>query len=216
MANLEYCVGHGIHAVVGTTGWTDERLAQLTGWLADSPQTGVLIAPNFSIGAVLNMKFAQIAAPYFESVEVVELHHPKKVDAPSGTATRTKGIDLDPIQATTGISPTGNDMSRGAEVEMSLSGVEGETAAGGVALRQSVPNPGREVVEISYVLAARGDVMLALYDGNGRLVRVLDQGAREMGEQKITVDVNGLGSGVYHYRLVANGQTLTRTMTVVR
>lgn len=89
MDNLEYCVGHGIHAVVGTTGWTDERLAQLNGWLAGSPETGVLIAPNFSIGAVLTMKFAQIAAPYFESVEVVELHHPKKVDAPSGTATRT-------------------------------------------------------------------------------------------------------------------------------
>ncbi|MFJ5833055.1 4-hydroxy-tetrahydrodipicolinate reductase [Streptomyces sp. NPDC093089] len=89
MENLEYCVGHGIHAVVGTTGWTEERLAQLNGWLAASPGTGVLIAPNFSIGAVLTMKFAQIAAPYFESVEVVELHHPNKVDAPSGTATRT-------------------------------------------------------------------------------------------------------------------------------
>ncbi len=89
MDNLDYCVHHGIHAVVGTTGWTDERLAQLTGWLATTPKTGVLIAPNFSIGAVLTMKFAQIAAPYFESVEVIELHHPNKVDAPSGTATRT-------------------------------------------------------------------------------------------------------------------------------
>ncbi|WP_075694024.1 4-hydroxy-tetrahydrodipicolinate reductase, partial [Streptomyces acidiscabies] len=89
MGNLDFCVRHGIHAVVGTTGWTDDRLAQLGTWLAQSPQTGVLIAPNFSIGAVLTMKFAQLAAPYFESVEVVELHHPNKVDAPSGTATRT-------------------------------------------------------------------------------------------------------------------------------
>ncbi|MGY5106314.1 4-hydroxy-tetrahydrodipicolinate reductase, partial [Streptomyces sp. 900105245] len=89
MGNLDFCVRHGIHAVVGTTGWTEDRLTQLKGWLAQSPQTGVLIAPNFSIGAVLTMKFAQIAAPYFESVEVVELHHPNKVDAPSGTATRT-------------------------------------------------------------------------------------------------------------------------------
>ncbi|OKJ77444.1 4-hydroxy-tetrahydrodipicolinate reductase [Streptomyces sp. CB02460] len=89
MANLEYCVGHGIHAVVGTTGWTDERLAQLNGWLSASPETGVLIAPNFSIGAVLTMKFAQQAARYFESVEVIELHHPNKADAPSGTAART-------------------------------------------------------------------------------------------------------------------------------
>ncbi|MGW1144666.1 4-hydroxy-tetrahydrodipicolinate reductase, partial [Streptomyces sp. NPDC002454] len=89
MGNLDFCVRHGIHAVVGTTGWTDERLAQLGTSLAASPATGVLIAPNFSIGAVLTMKFAQIAAPYFESVEVVELHHPHKADAPSGTATRT-------------------------------------------------------------------------------------------------------------------------------
>jgi 4-hydroxy-tetrahydrodipicolinate reductase len=89
MDNLDFCVRHGIHAVVGTTGWTEERLARLQGWLDRSPETGVLIAPNFSIGAVLTMKFAQLAAPYFESVEVVELHHPNKVDAPSGTATRT-------------------------------------------------------------------------------------------------------------------------------
>ncbi|MFC8511408.1 4-hydroxy-tetrahydrodipicolinate reductase [Streptomyces sp. NPDC057411] len=89
MENLDFCVRHGIHAVVGTTGWNEERLARLNEWLAASPETGVLIAPNFSIGAVLTMKFAQIAAPYFESVEVVELHHPHKVDAPSGTATRT-------------------------------------------------------------------------------------------------------------------------------
>ncbi|MER8046317.1 4-hydroxy-tetrahydrodipicolinate reductase [Streptomyces sp. NPDC094032] len=89
MENLDFCVRHGIHAVVGTTGWTEERLAQLTGWLAAAPGTGVLIAPNFSVGAVLTMKFAQLAAPYFESVEVIELHHPRKVDAPSGTAART-------------------------------------------------------------------------------------------------------------------------------
>ena len=63
-----------------------ERLARLRTWLSGSPETGVLIAPNFSIGAVLTMKFAQQAAPYFESVEVIELHHPKKADAPSGTA----------------------------------------------------------------------------------------------------------------------------------
>ncbi|MFJ3826164.1 4-hydroxy-tetrahydrodipicolinate reductase [Streptomyces nodosus] len=89
MGNLDFCVRHGIHAVVGTTGWTEERLAQLRALLDQSPDTGVLIAPNFSIGAVLTMKFAEVAAPYFESVEVIELHHPDKVDAPSGTAART-------------------------------------------------------------------------------------------------------------------------------
>ncbi|MFF2524585.1 4-hydroxy-tetrahydrodipicolinate reductase [Streptomyces liangshanensis] len=89
MGNLDFCVGHGIHAVVGTTGWNDERLARLTSWLEASPETGVLVAPNFSIGAVLTMRFSQSAARYFESVEVIELHHPNKADAPSGTAGRT-------------------------------------------------------------------------------------------------------------------------------
>ncbi|MGX1566575.1 4-hydroxy-tetrahydrodipicolinate reductase [Streptomyces sp. NPDC055506] len=122
MANLDYCVRHGIHAVVGTTGWTDERLAQLKGWLDRSPQTGVLIAPNFSIGAVLTMKFAQLAAPYFESVEVVELHHPNKVDAPSGTATRTAQLIAEARrEAGTAPAPdattTALDGARGADVD---------------------------------------------------------------------------------------------------
>ena len=89
MRNLEFCVGHGIHAVVGTTGFDDERLATLRGWLDAAPGVGVLIAPNFSIGAILMMRFAAEAAAYFESVEIVELHHPTKADAPSGTARRT-------------------------------------------------------------------------------------------------------------------------------
>jgi hypothetical protein len=134
----------------------------------------------------------------------------------NATSARTRGVDTDPIQSTTGISLSDGEKSGAPDLVMSLSGVEGEVFANGVALRQSVPNPGRDVVEISYLLAARGQVMLALYDGNGRLVRVLDQGAREMGEQKIAVNVSDLASGVYHYRLVANGQTLARSMTVVR
>ena len=89
MDNLKFLIGNGIHAVVGTTGFTDDRLEQVGAWLADSPGTGVLIAPNFAIGAVLSMYFAQRAAPYFESAEVIELHHPQKADAPSGTALRT-------------------------------------------------------------------------------------------------------------------------------
>ena len=89
MANLEFCTARGIHAVVGTTGFDADRLAQLRGWLEASPGTGVLVAPNFSIGAVLMMRYAAQAARFFESVEVVELHHPTKADAPSGTARRT-------------------------------------------------------------------------------------------------------------------------------
>ncbi|AZM91554.1 MULTISPECIES: 4-hydroxy-tetrahydrodipicolinate reductase [Streptomyces] len=122
MGNLDFLVGHGIHAVVGTTGWNEGRLAQLGTWLAASPETGVLIAPNFSIGAVLTMKFAAQAARYFESVEVVELHHPSKVDAPSGTATRTAQlIAAARAEAGLGAQPdataTALDGARGADVD---------------------------------------------------------------------------------------------------
>jgi 4-hydroxy-tetrahydrodipicolinate reductase len=91
MDNLRFCVEHGIHAVVGTTGFDDERLDRLGGWL-EGTSVGVLVAPNFSVGAVLMMRFAAEAAPYYESVEIVELHHPDKADAPSGTARRTASL----------------------------------------------------------------------------------------------------------------------------
>ena len=89
MKNLEFLINNDINAVVGTTGFDAGRMAQLEGWLASHPKVGVFIAPNFAIGAVLMMEFAKQAAPYFESVEIIELHHPNKVDAPSGTAART-------------------------------------------------------------------------------------------------------------------------------
>ena len=92
MDNLRWCVDKGKHAVVGTTGFDAERLDRVRDWLADAPTTGVLVAPNFGIGAVLMMRFAATAAPYFDSVEIVELHHPNKVDAPSGTARRTAEV----------------------------------------------------------------------------------------------------------------------------
>jgi 4-hydroxy-tetrahydrodipicolinate reductase len=120
MGNLEFLITNGIHAVVGTTGFTDERIEQVRSWLAASPEIGVLIAPNFAIGAVLSMYFAQKAAPYFESAEVIELHHPQKADAPSGTATRTAALIAD---ARKGLPPnpdatsTGLPGARGADVD---------------------------------------------------------------------------------------------------
>jgi len=89
MSNLEFLIKNGINVVVGTTGFDDAKLATVKGWLAHNPSVGVLIAPNFAIGAVLMMEFAEKAARYFESAEIIELHHPAKVDAPSGTAART-------------------------------------------------------------------------------------------------------------------------------
>ncbi|HPX35258.1 MAG TPA: 4-hydroxy-tetrahydrodipicolinate reductase [Mycobacterium sp.] len=120
MDNLRFLIDNGIHAVVGTTGFTDERLDLVRSWLKASPATGVLIAPNFAIGAVLSMYFAQKAAPYFESAEVIELHHPQKADAPSGTATRTakliaearKGLPPNPDATSTGLPG-----ARGADVD---------------------------------------------------------------------------------------------------
>ena len=88
MANLEFLISHNIHAVIGTTGFDDARIAKIKSLLSSS-KSGVLIAPNFAIGAVLMMEFAEKAARYFESAEIIELHHPAKVDAPSGTAART-------------------------------------------------------------------------------------------------------------------------------
>lgn len=89
MDNVRLCIESGIHAVVGTTGVTDSRLAEIRTWLDKSPEVGVVIAPNFSLGAVLLMRFAEQAAAHFESVEIIELHHPDKLDAPSGTARHT-------------------------------------------------------------------------------------------------------------------------------
>jgi 4-hydroxy-tetrahydrodipicolinate reductase len=89
MANLEFLANNGIHAVVGTTGFDAARIATLEKLIAANPSVGILVAPNFAIGAVLMMEFAAKAAKYFESAEIIELHHPNKVDAPSGTASRT-------------------------------------------------------------------------------------------------------------------------------
>jgi len=95
MGNLSFLIEHGIHGVVGTTGFDEGRLSTLRSQLTKAPSVGILIAPNFGLGAILMMEFAKKAAPLFESVEIVELHHPNKVDAPSGTAKRTAELISD-------------------------------------------------------------------------------------------------------------------------
>ena len=89
MGNLEWLIANGIHAVVGTSGFDETKLAEVGRMQAVKPGAKVLIAPNFGIAAVLMMHFAKKAAPYFDSTEIIELHHPNKADAPSGTAYRT-------------------------------------------------------------------------------------------------------------------------------
>ena len=95
MKNLEFAITNGISVVVGTTGFDDAKLTKLKGLLAANPKVGALIAPNFALGAVLMMQFSEVAAKYFESVEIIELHHANKVDAPSGTAVRTAQMITD-------------------------------------------------------------------------------------------------------------------------
>ncbi len=89
MENLRWCIDAGLHVVVGTSGFSNDRLDTVRGWLVDRPGLGVLVAPNFGVGAVLMMHFATQAARFFESVEIIEMHHPGKLDAPSGTAVHT-------------------------------------------------------------------------------------------------------------------------------
>lgn len=89
MDNIEWCAARGIHMVIGTTGFTAERLARVAALCEQNPGVGILIASNFSIGAVLMMSFAEQAARFYPSVEIIELHHPNKVDAPSGTSVST-------------------------------------------------------------------------------------------------------------------------------
>jgi 4-hydroxy-tetrahydrodipicolinate reductase len=104
MDNLRFAVENGLHAVVGTTGFSEDRLAQLSGWLEAKPELGVLIAPNFALGAVLAMRFAQQAARFYESAEVIELHHNRKADAPSGTAAHTARL-IGEARAEAGLKP---------------------------------------------------------------------------------------------------------------
>jgi len=121
LGNVTWCAEHGIHVVVGTSGFDDAKIDRVRALLGDAPSTGVLIVPNFSIGAVLMMRFAATAAPYFESIEVIELHHPNKIDAPSGTATRTAEM-IAAARADAGSAPlpdattTDPDGARGARV----------------------------------------------------------------------------------------------------
>ena len=121
MANLDFLVNHGINVVVGTTGFNATKLATLENLLKKNPSVGVLVAPNFAIGAVLMMEFAAKAARYFESAEIIELHHPDKVDAPSGTAARTAELMSDArkaagLSAMPDATTTALDGARGSKV----------------------------------------------------------------------------------------------------
>ena len=119
MANLEFAITHGINVVVGTTGINEAKMDQIKTWLAANPKVGALIAPNFGLGAILMMQFSAKAAKYFESVEIIELHHPAKVDAPSGTAARTADL----------INQSRNSVNKVAMPDATTSKLEGARGA---------------------------------------------------------------------------------------
>jgi 4-hydroxy-tetrahydrodipicolinate reductase len=122
MHNLRWCIQHRVSTVVGTSGFDEQRLTQVRQWLTEAPDVSVLVVPNFSVGAVLMMRFAAQAAPYYESVEIVELHHPDKADAPSGTARRTAEL-IAAARASAGVGAVPDATTdeipgaRGAEIE---------------------------------------------------------------------------------------------------
>jgi 4-hydroxy-tetrahydrodipicolinate reductase len=114
MDNLRWCVEQGLATVVGTSGFDDARLGEVRGWLAARQDGRVLVVPNFSVGAVLMMRFAAIAAPFFESAEVIELHHAGKADAPSGTAGRTAAM-ISAARSAAGAGPMPDATATAAE-----------------------------------------------------------------------------------------------------
>lgn len=122
MEHIRFCLDQNIHVIAGTSGFTDERLETIRQWLAAKPELGVMVVPNFAIGAVLSARFAREAARFFESVEIIELHHAGKADAPSGTAVATakmvalarKDADLGPVPDATTLETEG---ARGANVD---------------------------------------------------------------------------------------------------
>ena len=122
MDNIRFCIDQDIQCVVGTSGFDADRLDTVRQWLVPKPKLGVLVAPNFALGAVLSMRFAQLAARYYRSAEIIELHHDRKVDAPSGTAMHTARLvawaraaaELEPGQDATTSELAG---ARGAQVD---------------------------------------------------------------------------------------------------
>ena len=185
MGNLEFALTRGINVVVGTTGFDEKKLAQINGWLAAKPGTGALIAPNFGLGAVLMMQFAAKASKYFESVEIVELHHPAKADAPSGTAARTaelitearRSVNKEPMPDATSSSLPG---ARGALV--------GEVPVHSVRLRGLVAHQEVILGDLGETLTIRHDSI----DRTGFMPGVL------LGIRKV-VETPGLTFGLEHF-----------------
>ncbi|WP_211176647.1 4-hydroxy-tetrahydrodipicolinate reductase [Pseudonocardia acidicola] len=158
MDNIRFCIDHDIAAVVGTSGFDETKLATVRGWLEHKPELGVLVVPNFGIGAVLSMHFARQAARFFDSAEVIELHHAGKVDAPSGTAAHTASL-LAAARAEAGAGPVPDATTQ------ELAGARGADVDG---IRvHSVRMPGL-VAHQEVILGSEGEVLTIRHDSMNR------------------------------------------------
>ena len=185
MANLDYAISHGINVVVGTSGFSAAKLTTLEIWLVTQPNVGALVAPNFGLGAVLMMQFAAQASKYFESVEIIELHHPDKADAPSGTATRTAELITEArARVNKGAMPdatsTGLQGARGAKI--------GDVPIHSVRLRGLVAHQEVILGDLGETLSIRHDSI----DRTGFMPGVL------LGVRKV-VETPGLTFGLEHF-----------------
>ena len=160
MDNLRWCVGQGLDTIVGTSGFDEPRLAQVREWLAAAPSVRVLVVPNFSVGAVLMMRFAQQAARFFTSAEVIELHHAAKADAPSGTASRTAAMIAEARTAAGLAEPPDATVS-------ALAGARGTALGGGVHVH-SVRLAGL-VAHQEVLFGAPGEVLTIRHDSMDRV-----------------------------------------------
>ena len=160
MDNLRWCVGKGLDTIVGTSGFDEPRLAQVREWLAAAPSVRVLVVPNFSVGAVLMMRFAQQAARFFTSAEVIELHHAAKADAPSGTASRTAAMIAE-ARAAAGLSEPPDATVSAVE------GARGAALGGGVHVH-SVRLAGL-VAHQEVLFGAPGEVLTIRHDSMDRV-----------------------------------------------
>jgi len=185
MGNLDFAINHGVSVVVGTTGFNSAKLETIKGWLAANPGVGALIAPNFGLGAVLMMQFAAQASKYFESVEIIELHHPNKADAPSGTAARTAEL-ITEARASVNKAPmpdatsSGLQGARGAKV--------GDVPVHSVRLRGLVAHQEVVLGDLGETLTIRHDSI----DRTGFMPGVL------LGVRKV-VSTPGLTFGLEHF-----------------
>ncbi len=158
MDNLRWCTGHGRNTVIGTSGFDEDRLDAVRSWLGGQPEVSVLVVPNFSIGAVLMMRFAAQAARFFESTEIIELHHAGKADAPSGTAARTASL-IAAARSEAGLGPTPDATTT------ALAGARGADVAG---LRVHSVRLAGLVAHQEVLLGGHGEVLTIRHDSLDR------------------------------------------------